>query len=176
MINKKVVEKHVKDAYVLAEKLYKKHYPVVDIELTNGKRQLGAVHYMRLPHLRNNKSMANEPIPFMLTISKRVPEKHLKEVCYHEVAHVVAGQHAGHGPQWKQVMKDFGYPDAGPFLNEKPSAPQKPKPSIPKPKRISKPKPVKKPRTNNVDMNWVRSFKGHPLKRLWYRITKWFTK
>lgn len=52
---------------------------------------------------------------FNLLMMKQDPEKYLKVVVGHEVAHMVAEciggnryKEAGHGPEWKYVMKVFG--------------------------------------------------------------------
>jgi predicted SprT family Zn-dependent metalloprotease len=82
-------------------------------------------------------------------------KKHLKETCYHEVAHVVAGVAAKHGPAWKRVMNDFGYPNAEACtdLNEKPNTIVKQQPI--KPNTIVKqPKPIK-PKVTNFTSTYI---------------------
>jgi predicted SprT family Zn-dependent metalloprotease len=38
----------------------------------------------------------------------RVEEKELNNTVLHEIAHMIAGQGAGHGPKWKQIAKEIG--------------------------------------------------------------------
>jgi predicted SprT family Zn-dependent metalloprotease len=38
----------------------------------------------------------------------RVDEKDLNDTVLHEIAHMIAGEEAGHGPKWKQVAKEIG--------------------------------------------------------------------
>lgn len=159
MNSDKVVMKHIEDAFCLAEKLYGKkirRLPVICKKMRG--RTMGLVRF-----LKNVEK--SEYIPEHIIINLNFNKKHLKETCYHEVAHVVAGVSAKHGPAWKRVMNDFGYPNAEACtdLNEKPTT------------ILKQPKPIK-PKVANAHMDWVRSFKGRPLKRLWHKIMKWFYK
>lgn len=40
----------------------------------------------------------------------------------------------------------------------------------------NKPKPKRKKRSKKKDMEFARSFRGRPIKRLLYRLLKWLTK
>jgi predicted SprT family Zn-dependent metalloprotease len=148
MTDKNTAEKYVREALDMAEKLYKVKLPKLPIKTTTRKsRRLGSV-----------KFCGQKPIQICINLNHS--EESIRQTCYHEVAHVVAGADANHGKAWKNVMKDFGF--------KNPRATRKVKEPI-----ISfNPKPKRKSKTKQNNMHWVRSFKGHPIKRFWYHLTK----
>lgn len=48
-----------------------------------------------------------------ITVSKylaaRYGDDEIHQILLHEIAHAVAGAHAGHGPGWKAIAADLGY-------------------------------------------------------------------
>ena len=42
-------------------------------------------------------------------LAARYEDDEIHQVLLHEVAHAMAGTHAGHGPKWKAIAKDLGY-------------------------------------------------------------------
>jgi len=48
-----------------------------------------------------------------ITVSKHLAARYgddeIHQVLLHEVAHAVAGTHAGHGPRWKAIATELGY-------------------------------------------------------------------
>jgi predicted SprT family Zn-dependent metalloprotease len=47
-------------------------------------------------------------ISLAYVLSKGVPIKQVRDTVLHEVAHAIAGNRAGHGPEWKEVAKRIG--------------------------------------------------------------------
>lgn len=63
---------------------------------TYDRRRLGVCDY------------SNKVVGVSLLLADEVSEEVLTEVIIHEVAHVIAGRKAGHGPVWREVMESLG--------------------------------------------------------------------
>jgi hypothetical protein len=46
-----------------------------------------------------------------------ITKDNLKEAIVHEIAHVIAGPEANHGPEWQDAMKTLGYQNAKPYIS-----------------------------------------------------------
>jgi predicted SprT family Zn-dependent metalloprotease len=58
-----------------------------------------------------------QKIEFSKHYINRISDSDLEETIYHEIAHALAGNMVeAHGKEWKQIMKDFGYEDASPYV------------------------------------------------------------
>lgn len=91
----------------LTHELLNKHAPEhqIEVRITNGKRYLGQVTSRR-------NGWTGESTPFRLSLTSDLvnhyPHETVVDVILHEIAHVIAGHAAGHGPKWKQVCQKIG--------------------------------------------------------------------
>lgn len=88
------------DARIMAKRLMEQHGITREgwrLELDNAVRRLGATHY----HTRR------------ITLSKHLialnTEDIVRQTVLHEIAHVLAGPTAGHGPEWRRLARSLGH-------------------------------------------------------------------
>jgi hypothetical protein len=86
-------------ARTLAETLIEKHisHKGYTFEFDRAQKRLGACHY-------RTKTITMSP-----TFVQSADEHAVAQVALHEIAHVVAGSAAKHGPVWKSVAAGLGY-------------------------------------------------------------------
>lgn len=72
----------------------------------NGRRRAGCVHFQRGP------VYGAAAVPVKLTLSRHIlplwDEHQVRDTILHEIAHVLAGHEAGHGPAWKAQARALG--------------------------------------------------------------------
>jgi predicted SprT family Zn-dependent metalloprotease len=105
MVTKKVIRQHIADAYADCEKIYGCKISRIPLQISNrnGVKKLGSYHY----------NADGSPIKIM--IRQNIDEKHIRETCYHEVAHYISHlfhKSCGHNDHWKDLMEKLGYEGA----------------------------------------------------------------
>lgn len=87
-----------KEVLVLAKQLVNEHIPdkTVLVGLSGTKKSLGDARYFP-PRIRISKHW----IPLL-------PREEIVDTILHEIAHIIAGPGAGHGPAWKRACRQVG--------------------------------------------------------------------